>query len=360
MKPPRKIIHVDCDCFYAAIEMRDNPELRDIPLAVGGRPDSRGVISTCNYLARRYGVHSAMSSARALRLCPALRILPPDMRRYREASQAIMGIYERYTDLIEPLSLDEAYLDVSGQPHEQGSATLMAEAIRRQIREEVGITASAGIAPNKFLAKVASDWNKPDGQFLIRPRDVDAFVAVLPVEKVHGVGRVTAAHLKELGIHTCGDLRGWDRADLLRHFGRFGERLYDLARGEDHRPVSTDRQRKSVSVEETYPQDLPDLAACMNKLPELVQRLQARLERAGSPPFRGLSVKLKFADFSQTTVEQTGLRLSATGFADLLGIAWRRAGKPVRLVGVGVRLAEDEDGPTQLTLFGPSEAGAAG
>jgi DNA polymerase-4 len=183
MTGQRKIIHVDCDCFYAAIEMRDNPALRDIPLAVGGQPDSRGVIATCNYIARRFGVHSAMSSARALRLCPQLLILPPDMARYRAASQQIMAIYERYTPLIEPLSLDEAYLDVSTQPHEQGSATRMAAAIRRQIQAEVGITASAGIAPNKFLAKIASDWNKPDGQFVIRPQDVDAFVLQLPVEK---------------------------------------------------------------------------------------------------------------------------------------------------------------------------------
>jgi DNA polymerase-4 len=189
MTGQRKIIHVDCDCFYAAIEMRDNPALRDIPLAVGGQPDSRGVIATCNYIARRFGVHSAMSSARALRLCPQLLILPPDMARYRAASQQIMAIYERYTPLIEPLSLDEAYLDVSTQPHEQGSATRMAAAIRRQIQAEVGITASAGIAPNKFLAKIASDWNKPDGQFVIRPQDVDAFVLQLPVEKFMGWAR---------------------------------------------------------------------------------------------------------------------------------------------------------------------------
>ena len=351
MDTVRKIIHVDCDCFYAAIEMRDDPTLREIPLAVGGRADQRGVIATCNYIARRYGVHSAMSSARALLLCPQLTILPPDMRRYREASQQIMAIYERYTPLIEPLSLDEAYLDVTGQPHQQGSATRMAEAIRRQIRDEVGITASAGIAPNKFLAKIASDWNKPDGQLVIRPQEVDRFVLGLAVEKIHGVGKVTAGQLKKLGIHRCSDLRQWERVDLMRHFGRFGERLYELARGRDERPVSTDRNRKSISVEETYVQDLPDLPACQDKLPELMAKLQGRIVRADNPPFKGLSVKLKFADFSQTTAEHVGRQLTVTAFTELLAIAHARGAKPVRLVGVGVRLADETDQPEQLPLF---------
>ncbi|RBJ75835.1 DNA polymerase IV, partial [Pseudomonas sp. MWU12-2534b] len=188
----RTIIHVDCDCFYAAIEMRDDSSLRGVPLAVGGRPETRGVVATCNYVARRFGVHSAMSSARALRLCPELVILPPDMARYRLASQQIMAIYQRYTEVIEPLSLDEAYLDVTGQPHEQGSATLMAEAIRRQTRDDGGITTSACICPNKSVAKVGSNWNNPDGQYLIGPRYVDAIFVTLPLEKVNGVGRQTA------------------------------------------------------------------------------------------------------------------------------------------------------------------------
>ncbi|POZ63147.1 DNA polymerase IV [Chromobacterium alticapitis] len=348
----RKIIHVDCDCFYAAIEMRDDSSLRGVPLAVGGRPETRGVVATCNYVARRFGVHSAMSSARALRLCPELVILPPDMARYRLASQQIMAIYQRYTEVIEPLSLDEAYLDVTGQPHEQGSATLMAEAIRRQIREEVGITASAGIAPNKFLAKVASDWNKPDGQFLVRPRDVDAFVAALPVEKVHGVGKVTAERLHRLGIRSCGDLRRWTAADLFRHFGRFGEQLLAMAHGVDERPVSADRSRKTISVEETYAQDLPDLQACLSKLPELAERLQARLARNGNPEFKGLSVKLKFDDFSQTTVEQPGQALGMAAFGQLLRTGFARGARPVRLLGVGVKLADEHDLPRQLRLFG--------
>ncbi|EEG07869.1 DNA polymerase IV [Pseudogulbenkiania ferrooxidans] len=349
--PQRKIIHVDCDCFFAAVEMRDQPAWRDIPLAVGGQPDSRGVIATCNYLARRYGVRSAMSSARALHLCPRLLIIPPDFARYKTASQQILAIYQDFTELIEPLSLDEAYLDVSGRPHCQGSASLMAEAIRSRIRDEIGITASAGIAPNKFLAKVASDWNKPDGQFVIRPEDVDAFVRALPVGKIPGVGAVTASRLHALGVRHCEDVRGWELAELVRHFGRFGERLHALARGIDPRPVSIERLRKSISVEETYAVDLPDLDACLAKLPELLERLAHRLERAGQPAFRGLSVKLKFADFSQTTVEQAGQQLSRDTLAALLQVGHARGAQPVRLLGVGVRLAADETEPRQLALF---------
>jgi DNA polymerase-4 len=191
--PTRKIIHCDCDCFYASVEMRDDPSLRGRPLAVGGRPDQRGVVATCNYEARRFGIHSAMATAQAIKLCPDLLVIPPDMEKYRIASRQIMEIYRDYTELVEPLSLDEAYLDVTESPHCKGSATLIAQEIRQRIFETVGITASAGVAPNKFVAKIASDWNKPDGLFLVRPEEVDAFVAALPVKKLYGVGKVTAA-----------------------------------------------------------------------------------------------------------------------------------------------------------------------
>jgi DNA polymerase-4 len=352
MPDQRKIIHVDCDCFYAAIEMRDHPELRDVALAVGGRPDSRGVVATCNYMARRFGVHSAMSSRRALQLCPQLVIVPPNMAHYKEASQAIMHIYQAFTERIEPLSLDEAYLDVSGQTLLQGSATLIAQAIRQRIRTEIGITASAGIAPNKFLAKVASDWNKPDGQYVILPRDIEDFVAALPVGKVPGIGKVTAERMSRMGIKLCADLRQLDRLTLLREFGRFGERLYHLARGVDDRAVATDRVRKSISIEETYPQDLPDLDHCLQNLDELMQNLQTRIERAGNPEFRGISCKLKFSDFSQTTVEQAGQTLDAGQFEQLLRMGYARGARPVRLLGLGVRLVEaQQPARHQLTLF---------
>ena len=350
MSVQRKIIHIDCDCFFAAVEMRDHPEWRGMPLAVGGQPGQRGVIATCNYEARRFGVRSAMPSSLALRQCPQLLIVPPDFARYRDASQAVHAIYQRYTALIEPLSLDEAYLDVSGQPHCQGSASLMAQAIRDAIRSEVGITASAGIAPNKFLAKIASDWRKPDGQFLVRPDEVADFVRVLPVDKIWGVGEVTATKLRQQGFYTCGDLQQLPLADMLRRFGKLGKTLYELSRGQDNRAVEPERERKSVSVEETYSRDLPDLASCEAELPGLLATLAQRLERTGSPRFRGLTVKIKFADFTQTTVECSGQQLDAASFTQLLHTGYARGGKAVRLLGVGVRLQEADPAMQQLEL----------
>lgn len=348
----RKIIHCDCDCFYAAVEMRDDPTLVGRPVAVGGRAEARGVIATCNYEARAYGVHSAMSTARALQRCPRLVLLPPDFERYRAASRGILAIYRDYTSLVEPLSLDEAYLDVTGAAHCRGSATLMAREIRTRIHAEIGITASAGIAPNKFIAKVASDWSKPDGQFVVRPEEVDAFVASLPVKKIFGVGRVTAAKLGRLKVATCGDLRAWSVAELAREFGSFGAVLYRLCRGIDERVVKPDRIRKSLSVERTYAIDLPDLAACRAALVALVEEFRVRLERAREPrPVSKAVVKIKFDDFSQTTVECLACAPDAATWLSLLDEGHARREKPVRLLGVGVRFADTEERVTQFALF---------
>jgi DNA polymerase-4 len=349
----RKIIHCDCDCFYAAVEMRDNPALVDLPLAVGGRADQRGVIATCNYVARRFGVRSAMATAQALQRCPDLIVLPPAMEKYRIASRQILAIYRDYTELVEPLSLDEAYLEVTHAPHCQGSATLMAQEIRQRIFDTVGITASAGIAPNKFIAKIASDWNKPNGQYVVRPKDVEAFVAALPVDELFGVGTVTAKKLHNLGAKTCADLRAWSALELQRRFGKFGERLYELCRGIDTREVSPSRERKSVSVEETYVTDLPDLSACRDQLPDLLQQLHARIERANvAKAIRKLFVKIRFADFQRTTAECLATAIDPATLETLLEKAYARRQRPVRLLGVGVRLDESlaEDG-NQLGLF---------
>ncbi|WP_373889450.1 DNA polymerase IV [Massilia sp. TS11] len=349
--PVRKIIHCDCDCFYASVEMRDNPALREVPLAIGGRPDQRGVLATCNYVARAFGVRSAMATSQALKLCPDLVVLPPNMEKYRAASRQIMAIYRGYTELVEPLSLDEAYLDVSDAPHCKGSATLIAQEIRAKIAATVGITASAGVAPNKFVAKIASDWNKPDGLFLVKPDEVDAFVAALPVKKLFGVGKVTAAKLNRLGAHTCADLRSWSLLDLERHFGRFGARLHDLCRGIDQRAVQPSQERKSVSVEETYTPDVPDLPACLALLPELFEQLQKRIARANcAQQVHKLYVKIRFADFHHTTVECLGRAPDLAQYARLMETGWLRASQPVRLLGVGVRLAEAR-GRDQLSLF---------
>lgn len=336
--------------------MRDDPSLRELPVAVGGRADQRGVVATCNYEARRFGVRSAMATSQALQRCPGLVVLPPAMEKYRIASRQILAIYSDYTELVEPLSLDEAYLDVTNSPHCNGSATLIAQEIRARIAKSVGITASAGIASNKFLAKIASDWNKPDGQFVVKPHQIDAFVAVLPVDKLFGVGKVTAAKLKKLGAVTCADLRDWPMAKLHQHFGKFGERLFELCRGIDTREVSTSRERKSVSVEETYTIDLPDLAACMRHLPELIDKLAQRIRRADAQRnLHKLFIKIRFSDFRQTTVECIGTSLDLAMFQQLVETGFQRGQRPVRLLGAGVRLAEDEV-IHQLGLFGGESA----
>ena len=349
--PVRKIIHCDCDCFYAAVEVRDNPALLGLPVAVGGRAEQRGVIAACNYEARRFGVHSAMPTAQALQRCPGLVLLPPAMEKYRVASRQILAIYRDYTELVEPLSLDEAYLDVSDALHCKGSATLIAQEIRARIAATVGITASAGIAPNKFVAKIASDWNKPDGLFLVRPHEIDAFVAALPVKKLFGVGKVTAAKLNRLGADTCGDLRSWTQIDLEHHFGRFGTRLHQLCRGIDTRAVCSEQERKSVSVEESYTPDVPDLAACLALLPELFDSLLARIRRAGAEPqVHKLYVKIRFADFHVTTVECVASKPQLAAFEKLLETGFQRGLQAVRLLGVGVRLGQPGNAG-QLSLF---------
>lgn len=355
----RKIIHCDCDCFYAAVEVRDNPMLRGRPLAVGGSPNSRGVIATCSYEARAFGVHSAMSSAKAAQLCPDLIFIKPDIAKYQAVSKGIHEIFKQYTDLIEPLSLDEAFLDVTNAPFCAGSATLIAEEIRAKVRQQLGITISAGVAPNKFLAKVASDWNKPDGLFVIRPEDVAEFVTTLDVSKINGVGKVTKAKLNQMGIETCGDLQQFGEAELIQSFGRYGARLFSVAKGVDNRPVQTHRERKSISVEHTFSEDLKGLTAITDCLPELMDELRSRCERKLGQG-RGVAkrfVKVKFFDFTQTTLEHK-IELaneewdSIDVYRSLLETAWAREGKPVRLLGLGVRLSAEEvvDG-RQLSLL---------
>lgn len=336
---PTKFIHCDCDCFYAAIEMRDDPGLRGLPVAVGGAADRRGVISTCNYEARRYGVHSAMATSTARRLCRDLIVIPPNMEKYVVASQEVTEIFRGYTDLIEPLSLDEAFLDVTDSTACKGSASLMAREIRTRVRKDVGITLSAGIAPNKFLAKIASDWKKPDGQFTITPAMVPDFVRALPVTKIHGVGKVTARRMQLLGIETCADLQQYSQPQLLEMFGSFGERLYQLSRGQDDRRIRTEHARKSISVEQTYAEDLANVEQCLAMLPELLADLQGRLDNTRHDVSIGkLFVKLKFSDFVTTTAEHVAFTPDLDGFRKLCRTAFERGNKPVRLIGLGVRM----------------------
>jgi DNA polymerase-4 len=335
--------------------MRDDPSLRDLPVAIGGKSDRRGVVATCNYKAREYGVRSAMPTGQALRLCPDLVVVPGTMSKYRTAAQHIREIFYRYTDKVEPLSLDEAYLDVTDCNECQGSATLIAQEIRQVIAREVGVTASAGVAPNKFLAKVASDLNKPDGQYVITPSEVDAFVVRLDVKRLFGVGKVTSDRLRRLGIATCGDLRQRSVVELVEYFGVFGRRLHDLSFGRDDREVKSDSRRKSLSVERTYSDDLVDLPAILRKLPDLLVELRSRLRRVDADYLVIKQVvKIKFHDFTITTVERQVVRgLPIEAFEELCIQAWERGGRPVRLIGVGVRFLDtrDEGRAVQLELF---------
>jgi DNA polymerase-4 len=345
----RKIIHIDMDCFYAAVEERDNPQLRNIPIAVGGRPDKRGVIATCNYIAREFGVHSALSSAIAKQRCPNLVILPPNLNKYREVSRHIHKIFSRYTELIEPLSLDEAYLDVSDCELFCSSATLIAKAIKQQIQQELSLTASAGVAPNKFLAKVASDWNKPDGLKTIAPEQIEDFVFNLPVNRIPGVGKVTHRKMLNLNIRTCGDLQSFNKPFLLETFGSFGDRLYRFARGIDDREIKTSFERKSISVENTYDTDIDSFLGVVKHLPDLFAKLEKRVHSHSNLVFKSLFVKLKFNNFTSTTVERRADILILEAFVQLIKEAFERGNKPVRLIGIGVRL-EDSEHKEQLAF----------
>src|SRR5271163_4630206 len=252
----RKILHVDMDAFYASVEQRDDPQLRGKPVVVAWR-GNRSVVCAASYEARRFGIRSAMPAVRAERLCPEAIFVPPDFVRYRAVSRGVREIFHRYTDLIEPLSLDEAYLDVTENKVGLPTATRVAKAIRQEIRDELHLTASAGVAPNKFLAKIASDWKKPDGLFVIQPEDVDAFLLPLPVGRVPGVGKVTEGKLKGFEVQTIADLRRLDLPTLESRFGRFGVRLYELARGVDASKVVPDRPTQSISAEDTFERDVP-------------------------------------------------------------------------------------------------------
>lgn len=341
----RKIIHIDMDCFYAAIEMRDNPALKDLPIAVGGKASSRGVICTANYPARRFGVHSAMSTATALKLCPHLKVLPGRMALYKETSAKIRQIFLHYTSLIEPLSLDEAYLDVSESQHCYGSATLIAQEIRQRIFDELNLTASAGIAPIKFLAKIASDMNKPNGQYVITPEKMDDFILTLPLKKIPGVGKVTSTRLQEMGLETCADIRRTDVMTLVKALGKFGQNLWERSHGIDEREINPDRLRKSVGVERTLAQDIHSWDECLMLLDGLYDELQKRLIKV-KPDLRiaRQGIKLKFDDFQSTTQEHIHPILEKNDLLNIAYQAWhqRRNGRGVRLVGFHVTLQDPQ------------------
>lgn len=329
------------DCFYAAVEMRDNSAYRNIPLAVGGPVASRGVISTCNYIARRFGVHSAMPTAQAFKLCPNLTLVSGNMSYYKEISRQIRSIFLRYSSKIEPLSLDEAYIDVSDCPLFYNSATLIAEDIRKSIYQELGLTASAGVAPLKFLAKIASDINKPDGSFVISPDEVHDFIADLPLRKISGVGKVFARKLERLGLVVGQDVRNYNREELEEAFGKMGNLLYERIHGYDDREILVERVRKSIGVEKTLKKNVSSFEDCWLLIEKkLYPELCDRLARVQSHSYIAKHcIKLKFADFQQTSIEHAQNELELEGFSVLLKeILQRQQGREIRLIGISVAL----------------------
>ncbi len=349
----RKIIHVDMDCFYAAVEMRDNPELREVPIAVGGN-SARGVLCTCNYKAREFGVRSAMPNSRAKVLCPDLIIIDGRMSVYQQVSQQIRAIFLRYTDIIEPLSLDEAFLDVTDSEHCAGSATLIAEKIRAEIFQELGITASAGVAPNKFLAKIASEENKPNGQCVIPPDQVDNFVAELPLRKIPGIGPKTGEKLLAAGFETCADVRVSSVAKLHTIVGKFANSLYMRSFGIDQRALETERVRKSLAIETTLAEDIDSIAQCRLILSNLFSKLLLRLEKHSDRNIAKQTVKIKFADFQQTTVDMQSNECREDVFIELLQRAMTRSdNRKVRLIGLSLGFSNKDcnEQQNQLALF---------
>ena len=350
----RKIIHIDMDAFYASVEQRDDPSLRGKPVVVAWK-GARSVVCAASYEARTFGVRSAMPALRAERLCPQAVFVPPDFTRYRAVSRATREIFARHTDLIEPLSLDEAYLDVTLNKQNLPAATQVAGRIRQAIADELHLTASAGIAPNKFLAKIASDWNKPNGQFVIRPEQVLTFLTPLPVGRIPGVGKVMEGRLKSLGITTVGELRAWDAAALTQQFGKYGQRLHELARGVDEHPVQPDRPTRSISAEDTFAQDVPlaETEATLRRLAEKVWQSALKERLVG----RTVVLKLKTSQFRQLTRSFTPPEppASCAALTDIaLSLRERVAddGALYRLVGVGLGNFQDPaDAPQQPALF---------
>jgi DNA polymerase-4 len=353
----RKIVHVDMDAFYASVEQRDNPGLRGRPVVVAWK-GKRSVVCAASYEARRFGVRSAMPAVTAERLCPEAVFLPPDFTRYKAVSLAVREIFQRHTDAIEPLSLDEAYLDVTENKAGLPTATLVAKAIRQQIREELHLTASAGVAPNKFLAKIASDWRKPDGLFVIQPHEAQEFLLTLPVGRIPGVGKVTEARMAKAGIKLVGDIFAMDLAHLERAFGRYAQRLYELARGIDHNPVVSNRVRKQISAEDTFPEDIP-LAECEAHIRKLAEKVWAA-SKNNARQARTVVLKLKTKEFSSLTRSLTlgePIQSCETLINIALGLCERvdlPASQLFRLVGVGFSNFQADDQPMygngQLTL----------
>jgi DNA polymerase-4 len=326
------------DCFYAAVHMRDDPSLQGKPVVIGGRPESRGVVAAASYEVRRFGVHSAMPSSRAKRLCPDAIFIPPDFRRYSRESEKIFAIYHELTPLVQAVSIDEAYLDVTDHLGEAGTATGVAKEIRRRVREERGLTVSVGVGPSRLIAKIASDFDKPDGLTVVPPGKVQSFLDPLPVRRLHGVGPATEKALNDLGARTVADLRGLPLEVLTDRFGKHGRVLFEFSRGIDDRPVETHQERKSLGTENTYSEDLTDFAEMEQEVDRMAEELAKSLARSGLAGCT-VTLKLRYSDFTTLTRSRT-FALPVYDGATIAGCAkdlLRRTeapNRPVRLLGV--------------------------
>lgn len=352
----RKIIHIDMDAFFASVEQRDFPEYRGKPLVVGGPPDKRGVVATCSYEARKFGIHSAMPSSRAYQLCPAAIFVSPRFDAYKEASDEIRKIFNSYTELVEPLSLDEAYLDVSDCTQCKGSASLIAQEIKQKIVAATRLTASAGVSYNKFLAKVASDMNKPDGITVILPAQGEEFVKSLPVGKFYGIGKVTEARMKSLGINTGADLKKMTQQELTHYFGKAGAYYYQICRGVDDREVASHRERKSLGSETTFEKDLDNVADMLDVLNNIAHQL-AESVRDKHLFATTLTLKVKYANFQQVTRSKTQ-QYTYEDVSDIWPVVLELMDKtevedrPVRLLGLSLsNFKQKNEIPFQSDLF---------
>jgi DNA polymerase IV len=350
----RKIIHVDMDAFYASVEQRDYPHLQGKPVVVGGRPEKRGAVAAASYEARQYGIHSAMPARTAVVRCPHLIFRPPRFEVYRAVSEQIREIFFDYTDLVEPLSLDEAYLDVTQDKQAIASAMIIAQKIKQRIKTDLQLTASAGVSINKFLAKIASDLDKPDGLSLIAPEQAEAFIEKLPIEEFHGVGPATAAKMKALGIETGADLKQWERSHLLATFGKMGDYYYKVARAEDNRPVNPNRIRKSIGAEKSFFEDLCQLEEMMVALEAIATDVHQRLVKNKRSGYR-LTLKIKYNNYEVITRSRT-LDTPIQSVAEILPLAKSllianvKLGRPVRLLGITISQLVDPQGHYQLSF----------
>ncbi|MEC8996422.1 MAG: DNA polymerase IV [Pseudomonadota bacterium] len=348
----RKIIHIDMDCFFAAVEIRDKPKLKYLPVAVAGSENKRGVVTTCNYVARKFGVKSAMPSIIAKQLCPDIIFLPVNFDKYKKVSAGIREIFQCYTKIIEPIALDEAYLDVTNSQYCNGNPEDMARQIRQKIFDDFKLTASAGISSNKFLSKIASDWNKPNGQFAIKDREIENFILQVPIRKIFGIGEKNERKLLSLKIKNCADLQTLDESKLIEMFGKYGSTLFYLCRGIDEREVEPNRISKSLSVEDTFLQDLISLEECIKQMELIFKKLNIRLTQSKdrNRPIKSCFIKIKYSDFKTSTSQTLCNELNFDVYSNLLKKSYREKPRPIRLLGAGIQFSDMKKSQLDLQI----------